>query len=596
MATSVAPSVIPGTVTEQPQAARPNVPNSIVPARGVDRRWLDETHPIWRANITEWVQNIRRVRGGRPVFDELMMFTWEEDEKDDPNGNFQKRKSRAAYPNLPDRFLSTIAGHIVQELPEPDTETLTYGPLGKVKRASDDAEESDAELFHYNVDGRGMQGSQFRAFVTDSLRKAMTEGHIWQFCEGPATMPGSRADELKGQRPYWLNWRAAQVTNWDFSTDGRLNFLIARIPHRRPRLEPVSGKLVGNDYEMGYYLLTREGCETFGEPYNLGGFWRFDGKREPLTTNGLDDGPVICGLWTATGMDVQGTGEIPAWPLFYLRDDGLPPLPSIDAGGQYEYRTTLESRPGHDAMSRAAVTELCNIAVALMDLGSAAHFDAWDACMSMWFLLGADPDQHDTVGKLMKRSRLVSVPKSSVDQSTPGIESGSNGAVAAEVIGSNWDRLMALAQDLAAIEATGDPAASGVSKQVSWSDKMATRLSQVAENLETALNTGLYNLCRRWGKTHQQAGKAFIRVPRRFKLVELLDAISAHFDLELKTGLRSPTLGARAMVMSAERRGLLGNEMDQAKISDEYTQAVVDRTKEEAAQRALMADARVNAA
>ena len=588
----MATSVIPGSVIERPAAQAPAQAGTIIPARGVDRRWLDETHPIWRANIAEWTANIRRVRGGRPVFDELMVFTWEETDRQDPGGNYASRKGRAVYPKIAERFLATISGHITQELPEPDTETLTYGPLGKVKRATPTAEESDAELFHYNVDGRGIQGSQFRAFVTDSLQKAMTEGHIWQFCEGPTRMPTSRGDEIKGQRPYWVNYRAAQVTNWAFTDDGHPDFVIVRIPHRRPRLD-ASGKLMGNDYAMGYYLLTREGCQVFGEPYNLGGFWRFDENREPLTANGLEDGPVIAGLWKQSGLDVKGTGEIPIWPLFYQRDDGLPPMPSVGTDGTHEFQAALEVRPGHEAMSRSAVTELCNIAVALMDLGSAAHFDAWDACMSMWFLLGADPTQHDEVGKMMKKSRLVSVPKSDVDQTVPGIESGSNGAVAAEVIGSNWDRLMTLAQEMAAIEATGDPTTSGLSKQVSWSDKMATRLSQVAENLETSLNAGLYFLCRRWGRTHQEAGQAFIRVPRRFKLVELLDSIAEHLTLETNTGLRSPTLGARAMVMSAERRGLLGNEADQKKISDEYTQAVKDRTQEEAAQRALMRDAQV---
>ena len=48
--------------------------------------------------------------------------------------------------------------------------------------------------------------------------------------------------------------------------------------------------------------------------------------------------------------------------------------------------------------------------------------------------------------------------------------------------------------------------------------------------------------------------------------------------------------------MSAERRGLLGNEADQAKITEEYTASVQARQQEEATQRALMADARVSQA
>jgi hypothetical protein len=547
-------------------------------------RWLDSKHPIWIACRAEWERNERRARGGTAILQELRRFDWEAVGK----GHYGLRQARATYVPLPSLFIETISGHIFRDAPQFD-----YGTMGKVERRKGQLAPSMAELIDFNIDGLGITGSQAAPFWQHSLDRAMATGHIWQMAEAPATPPKNQRDEIQGLHPYLVNFSTLQVTNW-YEEEGVPQFYVVRLPYRRParNLTQPDAELEGNAGDLGYYLLTRRGFDGFGPEYGAGGWWRFNPDGELMDRRGAP--------WKGTWDDAGTGGDIPLWPLFYRRDSGLVATPADEhlmaEREEALHAAGVEWNAGHPAMSRSAITELGAIAVSYMDVSSAADFDLWDMGQRLLFLMGVDPESHNIVTDMMADGNRVIPVQHAAGKDAPPTVGGlpADGGVA-DAFNAALDRKLKLAQNIAAMEASGAPDSSGASKEAGFTEKMVPRLSQTAGNLQSAMNTAIPALERRAaaglaaliGGPIAATGTATVK--RDFKIVDVEEAIRETFTLEKLTGYRSVTLGGQLMKENARRRGFLKSEDDAATIGGEYEDSAKQAAA--AADQARRADA-----
>lgn len=474
--------------------------------------WLDTKHPLWEARHEEWERAELRLDGGEPVLEELVEFRWEENDKREVR-HIDRRRRQATYINFPDLFAKTMVGHLTRSAPEPD-DGLDFGELGEVE-TDDDGDPSQASLVFFNADGVGNDGSQWDNFWGAATRSAMATGHRWIFVEAPVFAPDTIADEQAGLRPWLVEYSPLAVTNWDF-TDGKLDFAIVRIERRFPRIE--RGVMEGNDPEDAFLLLVREGFFAFGEDFEAGGWWMFDGDMEMI------DGEQ--GDWEKTG------GDIPLFPLFYERSNRH--------------------------MSRSGLSEIGQAAVAYMNMSSAADFDAWDAAQSMQFLLGVDIDSYNlAVTKMKDGSKMIPLPPNKKTGDPPTVYDGSSGAVVAGVFETRLQRKLDEARELAALEATSTPESSGKSKQAGFSDVRAPRLALLASELEAAQNTAIRFLELRFG--HEQPSGE-VTWPRDFELLPLVDSIRELFELLALSEMESVELSVKSIMSAVRTKGLAANE------------------------------------
>lgn len=499
--------------------------------------WLANRHPIYDAWRQIWRRNERRARGGQFVLDELDRFEWEPANSE----HYKSRQAQAVYLNFPDAFATAQTGHLQREAPEPDA-GLDFGTLGAVERTENQALPSRAELVYYNATGVGNDGAAWDPFWLGAARRAHHTGHRWVYVEAPPTRPASFADELRGSRPYLVEFSPLSVTDWHIER-GVLQYAIIRPPSRRPKL--VGGGLQGTTATRGFLLLVRAGWDGFGPDYEAGGWWLYDPDRHLTAT----------GDWASTG------GDIPLVPLYYERDDGL--------DGD-------EENNSEPAMSRPGTSEIGAAAIAYMNLAAAADFDAKDAASSVTLVNGADPDQAKVVAQQKADgSRIIFIPPAAGASfagggQLPTITDASMGAVVADVFDRRLDQKRREVDEIAAREATSTPDASGTSKRVGFGETKAPRLALLAANLEEAQNTAIHFLEQRWGNP---APTGSVSWPRDFDLTDVLDTIAKHLDLQTVAGVMSPTLTADALTRAAEEAGLVADDEVRATVHDEYLDA-----------------------
>lgn len=505
------------------------------------RDFLTTEHPVYTANKTHWMKMEVRLRGGREVLSELVRYQWETEEGE----HFKGRQNQATYINFGELFMRIMVGHMFKEAPAAD-EGLTFGSLGEVKRAEGQTEPSMAELVYYNVDGTGQDGSQWNNFWSREAVRAGATGHRWIFCEAPPRAPElgppSVAEVQAGQRPYLSGMSPLLITNWEME-NGRLEMAIMRFWRRKLRIT-ADGKLEGNTPEKWYLLMTRRGYTGLGADYEAGGWWMYNTKFDEDAR----------GNWDKT------LGEIPLAPLFYERDEGSELIPT---------------------MSRSGIEALSQIGVSYMNLSSAADFDAIDAAESLIFMLGVSEESFNLADTKMKAgSKNIPLPPGPEGE-IPQIVDGSTGAVTATVFDTRLNRKLEEARLLGAFEASSDPGASGVSKEMGFMDSRSPRLALMASEMEQCQNTMLRFLEMRFGQT---ALAAAVKWPREFNLKPVVDDIDDHFALESLTGLHSPSLDAKLMLSAAKERGFIEDDKEATAVEAEYKTSVEDKQAAQNAQ------------
>lgn len=534
---------------------------------------LNSRHIVYLRTERQWYRNEQRLRGGDAILSELVPFDWERQNLYSVTGrdqgqelvlqaavernimlqslnmatHYEQRQAQAVYLNFGDMYATVMAGHLLKAAPRPDA-GLSFGQMGKVRDDPTGLSPTQAELVYYNTDGVGNQSSQWDNFWIGAMRRAMATGHRWIMVEAPTVAAGTRSREIAGARPYLVEYSPLQVTNWHYE-QGSLKFAILRLRPERPYLD-VTG--IGDlDTKDDYLLLVEEGYGALGDAFITGGWWRFS----------FDTELVGVGNWNATG------GAIPLFPLYHERDRG--------------------SR-GDPQFSRSGLTELGQCAVSYMNLASAADFDAWDAAMSIEWLLGVDVDAFNiAMAKLKEGSRFIPVPPHGDTEVVPTIKDSSAGVTVAEVFDKRLASKRIEASQLAAREATSTPDSSGISKMAGFGQVMSPRLALMASELESAQNTALLFLEQRFG---HPGGQASVNWTRNFELLEVVAHIEAQFALERLSGLRSPTLDAQMMVAAAREKGLIGNDIESAAITAEYQASAATKLVYGAQERALLDD------
>lgn len=477
------------------------------------KEFLISEHPLYTLRKEEWEQGERRLAGGIEALAELAKFRWEEEDGE----SHKMRKRWATYPKFPAIFASSVVGFLLRNGPEVDA-ALNFGALGKVTRTEGQRDPSRAELIYYNADSTGDDGSQWDVFWGNVMMWAVgATGHRWVIVDAARSAPANFADEMAGMHPFFTELSPLDVTNWHYDAFG-LRWAVYKIASREPRI--VSDKLEGNESVEEYILLVRNGVTELGADYQNGGWWHFD-------TDGNLKSADATGDWTNT------RGRIPLFPVFADRD--------------------------RRRMSRSPAWELGQIAVAHMNMESAADFDAWDAAESIRFILGASLDSFTTMAsKLSDGAKFVPVPLDPANPTVqPTIYDSSSGSVASEVFTTRLTSKNEQADRLAAAESIGTPDSSGRSKEAGFASIKAPLLARLAAEMEQAQNLGLHFLEGRWLGT---TGTAYVQWEREFDLAPLIDDIESMFRLNQISGIRSPTLDASMMLQAARERRVLSDE------------------------------------
>ena len=501
-----------------------------------DFDWLKLKHPIYTAQQKSWRREERRLFGGDPALGELHRFDWETHHPtrnvlphQEGKAHYKLRQDAAVYMNFPDLFAKILVGHLFRKAPTPD-DNLDFGTLGTVRRDRTSNTPNQAELVWTNADGIGNDGSQWDNFWGAEMRRAMATGHRWLLVDSTTLPPENRADEIRGLRPYLVGLSPLSVLNWYYDA-GKLAFAVLETSQRNPQLTE-KGELEGNDPVKGWILMVAEGWTGFGSAYAGGGWWKFDEETELI-----DEAP-----WQDTG------GDIPMFPLFYER---------------------AEDTEQNPTMSRSGTMELGQAAVAYMNLGSAADFDAWDAAQSLQYLVGIDAGAYNAAMELLEKgSKLIPLEANKRTGTNPTVVDGSTGAVTAEVFEKRMERKLQEVRDLAALEAAGDESASGAAKERGFADVKSPRLALMASEMEQAQNTAIQFLERRFSGAERNPTGSVVW-PREFDLSPVVDSVREVFELMTISGTSSPTLTSKSIVKSARMKGLVTQDDEAAQIEQE---------------------------
>lgn len=519
-------------------------------------KFLDSTHPIYDEMFLTMDKNMRRAEGGDGILDELWRYDWETKFDEPgvdpwrwsrrvvtrkievrdvipitsalrPGEHYARRQDAAIYVNFPRIFEDETVGPLIREAPLPTT-SLDFGSMGEVRRKQDIDEPTLAELTYYNTSGIGGDGAQWDSFWAKQIRAALHTGYRWIFAEMPKTAPRFRFQQLRqGLRAFLVGYDARDVPNW-FYVDGQLVMAIVRVLMRNPRIEEEgSSRLLGNEMEYGYYLMTRRGFTGFGRTFANGGWFLFAPDKTPITS----------GSWDNTN------GEIPMAPLFYDEHDRL--------------------------FGRPATTEMGNAAVALMNVGSAADFDAWDSSGSVQAVRGVDDKGFNLfIDKVKGGNRYAPLRNFAIDDDSKqagAVQDLSTGAIVADVFEKRTNAILRVVDAIKMQEMFGK-SSSGLSEQASWIRGSAPRLTLLAGNVETCQNTMLRFLELRNGFSQTRASTTWTR---KFQLIELTTAAQAVLQLERIAGISSPTLDSTVIVAAATEEGFIADNATRQTVEDE---------------------------
>lgn len=490
--------------------------------------WLKAKHPIWEVNHEEWARRERLLRGGNDVAEiDLEKFEWEEAE----GSHFKNRKKQAVYPAFGEAFTRTLMGHVLRERPEAG-ENLSFGGLGTIDRSEGQRDPSKAELVYYNVNGTGGDGQQFWQWVSSVFERAGATGLRWVMAEAPPWSNSSDptdADVIAGQRPYAMEFSPRSVTNWLIER-GQLQWCV--IVLREDTRTVANGELQGKANEKQYYLLVHEGYEGLGDEFKGGGWWKFDSETKPVPENNH-------GTWQKTN------GEIPMSLAVWQWED---PTAVIDDDQE---ATALP-------LARSGTTNLDNLSVAYMNAVSAWRSNLWRAAGGPTILLGVDTESWKVArAQWMSGASLIGVPRAEGSGVAPSVDHSSAGAVTSEAFGPMLEHMTAEAERMMIQLATSTPDSSGRSKEAGFSESKAPRLTLLAENIESFLNTLLRFFELRFGIAQPTA---YVVMPREFDLAPLEEDIREFFDTFRRTQLRSATLETEAVIKLAEKKGLVNDE------------------------------------
>lgn len=486
--------------------------------------FLKETHPVHKAHADEWDRRERLLRGGVDVIEtELERFEWEE-----ANGqHYKHRKRQAVYPGFGEVFVRTMVGHVLRDRPAAG-DGLYFGGLGNVDRTDGQTEASRAEQVFYNVNGTGGDGQQLWQWVAAVFQRAGATGMRWVLTESPPwSRPGQQptvADEQAGFRPYTVEFSPRVVTNW-LRERGQLQWCVIRI--RQDTRRVVNGSFAGAVDEPGYYLLVRKGHAGLGAEFAVGGWWKFDDSGEKIAD--------ADGRWDRT------RGEIPISLAVWEWEDAT---------------TAADETPL--PLARGGTTALDNLSVAYMNAKSAWRSNMWRAAGGPTMLLGVDSDTWPIAREQwMSGASLIGVPHSR--DGTHQVQIAHSGAAAVttgafkELLSDMTDE----AERMMIQMASSTPDSSGRSKEAGFAETKAPRLTLLAENIESFMNTTLRFVELRYGIA---SPSAYVTMPREFDLTPVEQDIHDFFETFRMSELRSSTLESEAMVRLAEARGLVNDE------------------------------------
>ena len=490
-------------------------------ASGAGRRdYLHHVHPVYAAWANTWRRNERRLRGGPQLIrQELQPFEWE----DVLGEHFQKRLGKAVYINFPLRMANGLVGTLSRQAPEPDTE-LRFGNLGLVNPEGGGV--TKAQLLWRNVNGPGRSAQGWNAWWDEVHRRAMATGHRWIFATAPRQAPKNATEELLGGlRPFLVDYSPTAVPDW-LMVNGTLEYARVVVRERDPGL--VDGKW-SSGYRLRNLLLVRKGCKRFGSEFELGGWWKFDEADKLVRDPEHGD---ATGRWDRTG------GEIPMFPFYYEPDEGSPEEP---------------------AMSRPGLTEVGQVAVSHMDLGSAGDNDAMEGGSRTLYLNGISPKNHGLVLRQEGRgSRLVGIPPDRAQEGTASRpEIHDSASVSAHgAIESRQDRKVQEASLLAAEEVTWAPESSGASKQAGFREVRSPRLALMAQQREEGQTNAINILEQLWDRDGR-APTGSAEWARDFDLLSAIENATELFQVLRDGGATSATLVEKVLERVLSQKGYL---------------------------------------
>jgi hypothetical protein len=511
-----------------------------LPMRG-PRAFLRSEHDIHRLWDNRWGWIERAMKGGVHMQSLLRRFDWELENGD----SITQRQRTASYINYPDLFATALAGHLTRSAPEPN-----YGSLGKVTGIDTPlAQQTRADLFHFNVDAQGGMGSGWNAWWNERMKSAAGYGFTWIMEESPggasARRTGTAAQEFAGVRPYLVEWTPRSVWDWHYQ-EGALQYAIIRYHERTVR---QTGDTFSANLSERFYLHVRKGWDNFGPEYINGGFWLYDDKNELVTTL---NGTPVQGNYDSLG------GEIPLHPLFFQRDTGTKEMPAI---------------------ARSGVEELASMAEAYMNLSSARDFEVWDAAKGMEYFIGIDREAFKlAMEKVSEGSRFIPVPSTN-QHPNPHVQDSAMSVVPAEVFKTALDTKRIEAEVASGMTQNAGPDASGLAREADFAAAKAPLLALFASELETCQTQAIVNIQKRWTGQGEGGGVVW---PRKFELRKVAEEINSVFTSATLVGARSATLFTEGLVSQAKEGGLITTEVMEKTIRTEL--AANFQTDQQAAQ------------
>jgi hypothetical protein len=505
--------------------------------------FLDNKHSIYASHEEAWKREERRLAGGDAVLSELIQFSHEE------ATSYVDRQKWARWTNFARLHTTVLAGHLRRAMPLPD-----MGELGEIRtRAEQQGDPTDAELFFYNCDGVGSDGSQLPAYMDGVEQRALATGFRWLMVEMPteATLETIRASQGRGTgegsspaavsdedvaagfRPFLVEYSPLSVWNWRYR-DGVLCWAVIRMAMETEMDFDTSQQ--GD----GYYLLVRRGYEGLGDEFKAGGWWKFNSQKVLVDE----------GTWDDTD------GQIPMWQ--HIGEPG---------SGTFE-------RP---SIGQSSTMELGQISADMMNAVSEQRHNARQAAKSINYILGITPDAHAQVlTQQTAGSITVGIPPVLQQDGSIGIPTIWNSAeavMATQVYDAIIANAFAEAKEIMVRQVTAGPDASGARVDADHAQNTAPMLSRIAATAETSWNTMIYFVEKRFGVVDPTGT---IEIPRDFQLRDVMGDIDSMLQTLQGSGLRSPTLERSLALRKADELGLMpDDDAERTNVEDELTAAAM---------------------
>lgn len=483
--------------------------------------WLNTPDQHWQDHHEAWARDERRLYGGDLVLEELTQFAAE-----DPD-SFALRQRTARYMNLPDQQMSLIAGHLLRAMRE-----IEFGSMGEVRERKAITTPTLAEIFTYNCDGVGQDGTQFRTWADGVLKRAGATGYRAILVEMPrlTTLASIRAragadgiagpqtelDRASGWHPYLVEYSPINWIRRGF-TEGTLDYAVLRIKVPTPEATEATKWQTEED---GLYVLVRQGYEGLGKSFVEGGWWLLNAASVTIDH----------GRWDMT------RGQIPLVIALAEHNLGTVEDPSI---------------------GRSLTMELGQIAIDMMNARSEQRYNARQAAKTLLFIMGGDTKTSTDVGtQILAGSMVVTVPPTELPDGSkvvPQMWSSSSVALDTGVYSNILKEALDEAHTIMVQQITSDPGSSGESKKAGFEEAVSPLLSRLAGAYETWANSLLYFYALRAGVRPDAA----LTMPQRFELRNILADVDKMFITMKESTLDSPTLSADMLVRKGDELGLI---------------------------------------